>query len=153
MTEMLLTGPQSKQMNWWLQNFSAWLYLLFLSRKDKICNHQSCKYCWILSNYWPDFNEISWEPLVFSVMVGCFFSSPEPKAPRWAVSIPMTPASIVCRPSVHQHFQTSSSLKPLGQLNSNFIWRLLRMGEPKLVQMVLVTWPRWPPCPYMVKTL
>ena len=30
------------------------------------------------------------------------------------------------RQSVRQHFQTSSPLKPLGQLNSNFIWRLLR---------------------------
>ena len=57
------------------------------------------------------------------------------------------------RPSVCQHFQTSSPLKPLGQLNSNFIWRLLRMGERKFVQMFLGTWPRWPPCPYMVKTL
>ena len=59
------------------------------------------------------------------------------------------------RPSsvVRQHFQTSSPLKPLGQLNSNFIWRLLRMGEQKFVQMFLVMWPRWPPCPYMVKTL
>ena len=26
------------------------------------------------------------------------------------------------------------------------------MGEWKFVQMVLVTWPRWQPCPYMVKT-
>ena len=81
-----------------------------------------------------------------------FFSSPEPKAPRWAISIPVTPSSV--RPSsVRQHFQTSSPLKPLGQLNSNFIWRLLRMGEWKFVQMFLVTWPRWLPCPYMVKTL
>ena len=39
------------------------------------------------------------------------------------------------------------------QLNSYFIWRLLRIGERKFVQMVLVTWPRWPPRPYMVKTL
>ena len=84
------------------------------------------------------------------------FSSPEPKAPRWAISIPVTPASVVrpsVSPSVRQHFQTSSPLKPLGQLNSNFIWRLLRNGEPKFVQMFVVTWPRWPPCPYMVKTL
>ena len=58
------------------------------------------------------------------------------------------------RPSVvRQHFQTSSPLKLLGQLNSYFIWRLLRMGERKFDQMVLVTWPRWPPHPYMVKTL
>ena len=82
-----------------------------------------------------------------------FFSSPEPKAHWWANSIPVTPASVV-RPSVvRQHFQTSSPLKLLGQLNSYFIWRLLRMGERKFVRMVLVTWPRWPPRPYMVKTL
>ena len=27
------------------------------------------------------------------------------------------------------------------------------MGEQKFIQMVQVTWPRWPPCLYMVKTL
>ena len=54
--------------------------------------------------------------------------------------------------SICQHFQTSSLLKPLGQLNS-FIWRLLRIGEQKFVQMVLVTWPRLPPRQYMVITL
>ena len=43
------------------------------------------------------------------------------------------------RLSVRQHFQTSSPLKPLGQLNSNFIWRLLRTRERKFVQMVMVT--------------
>ena len=26
------------------------------------------------------------------------------------------------------------------------------MGEWKWVQLVYVTWPRWPPCPYVVKT-
>ena len=56
-------------------------------------------------------------------------------------------------PSVRQHFQTSSPLKPPGQLKANFIWRLLRTRERNFVQMVLVTWPRWPPRPYMVKTL
>ena len=56
----------------------------------------------------------------------------------FANSIPVTPLSV--RPSsVRQHFQTSSTLKPLGQLNSNFIWRLLRTRERKFVQMVLVT--------------
>ena len=34
------------------------------------------------------------------------------------------------RPSVRQYFQTSS-LKPLGQINSNFIWRLFRTREQK----------------------
>ena len=76
-----------------------------------------------------------------------FFFILEPNAHGWANRIPVTPSS-VC-----QHFQTSSPLKPLGQLNSNFIWRLLRMGEQKFVQMVLVTWPRLPPHPYMVITL
>ena len=52
-----------------------------------------------------------------------------------------------------QHFETSSPLKPLGQLKPNFMWSLLGMGERKFVQTVQVTWPRWPPCPYMVKTL
>ena len=68
----------------------------------------------------------------------------------WAYSIGM-----VRRPSyvVHQHFKTSSPLKPLGQLKPNFIWSLYGMGERKFVQMVQVTWPRWPPCPYMIKIL
>ena len=57
------------------------------------------------------------------------------------------------RPSVRQYFHTSSPQKPLGHLNSNFIWRLLKTREGKFVQMVLVTLPRWPPRPYMVKTL
>ena len=55
--------------------------------------------------------------------------------------------------SVCQHFQTSSPLKPLGRLKPNFICSLLGTGERKFVQTVLVTWPRWPPCPYMVKNL
>ena len=82
------------------------------------------------------------------------FSSPEQKAYGWANSIPVTPASVHRLWSdTHPQFQTSSPLKPLGQFNSNFIWRLLRTGELKFVHMVLVTWPRWPPGPYMVKTL
>ena len=54
---------------------------------------------------------------------------------------------------VYQHFQTFSPLKPLGRLKPNFMWSLLGMGERKFVQTVQVTWPRWPTCPYMVKTL
>ena len=33
------------------------------------------------------------------------------------------------------------------------MWILHGMEERKFDQMVQVTWPRWPPCPYMVKTL
>ena len=32
-----------------------------------------------------------------------------------------------------------------------FIWSRHGMGERKFVQTVLVTWTRWPPCPYMGK--
>ena len=45
-----------------------------------------------------------------------------------------------------------TSLKPLGQCCSNFMWSLLRLGEWKIAKMVAVNWPRWLPCPYMVKT-
>ena len=49
-------------------------------------------------------------------------------------------------------FKRLSSLKPLSQFCPNFIWSLLRVGERKIAKMVVVHWPRWPPCPYMVKT-
>ena len=105
----------------------------------------------------PEFFFISWftnpSTVIFRKGISkIIFSPPEPKAHGWANSIPVTPAS-VRRSSVRQHFQTYSPLKPLGQLNSNFIWRLLGTRNRKFVQMVLVTWPRWPPRPYMVKTL
>ena len=38
----------------------------------------------------------------------------------------------------------------LGRLKPNFMWSLLGMRERMLVQIVYVTRPRWPPCPYMV---
>ena len=40
-----------------------------------------------------------------------------------------------------------------GQLNSNFIWKLLRMRKRVFFQMILLLWPRWLPRPYRVKTL
>ena len=48
-------------------------------------------------------------------------------------------------------FQTTSSLKPLDQCCSNFMWSLLRLGERKIAKMIAVHWPRWPPYPYQVK--
>ena len=32
------------------------------------------------------------------------------------------------------------------------MWTLHGSGEQKSVQGIWVTWPRWPPCPYMIKT-
>ena len=53
---------------------------------------------------------------------------------------------------VHQLFQTTSPQKPLGQLKPNFLWSLHWSEKQQFLRMVTVTWPRWPPCPYMVKT-
>ena len=74
-----------------------------------------------------------------SIVKNHFISSPEPKAHWWAYRIGK-PLS-------------STLFKPLGRLKPNFILSRYEMGERKFVQMVLVTWPRWLPCPYMVKTL
>ena len=77
-----------------------------------------------------------------------FVSSPEPKAHGGAYCIPVTLASVRCPSSVRPQFQTSS-LKRLGQLNSNFILRLLRTQERSLFKW---SWshdqdgrhPQWP---------
>ena len=45
------------------------------------------------------------------------------------------------------------SQKQLGHLDPKLIWKLKGEWERKFIQMSWVTWPRWPPCPYMVKTL
>ena len=58
--------------------------------------------------------------------------------------------SAVRHSSVH-HFQRSSP-KPLSQSKPNFIWSLHGLGERKFVRGIWVTWPRWPPRPYMVET-
>ena len=46
-----------------------------------------------------------------------FFSSPEPKAPRWAISIPVTPASVVrpssVRPSTFSNIFSSETTGPI----------------------------------------
>ena len=64
----------------------------------------------------------------------------------------------ICMSPVHLNgkivweFQTTSPLKPLSQFCSNFIWSHLRVGKQKIAKIVGVSWPRWPPCPYMIKT-
>ena len=51
--------------------------------------------------------------------------------------------------SVVHTLLTSFPQKPLGQSKSNFAWSLHAIGERTFVQTVQVTWPRWPPCPYI----
>ena len=38
----------------------------------------------------------------------------------------------------------------MGHLNSNSIWKLFKIWERKFIQTVLVTWPSWLWCPFMV---
>ena len=54
---------------------------------------------------------------------------------------------------VHIKIQTGFSQKLLYRSESNFVWKLLCTRKWKSDDMILVTWPRWPPHPYMVKTL
>ena len=77
-----------------------------------------------------------------------FFSSPEPSDSH--VELIVYPCCSVRR----RHFQQFqiSPLKPLGQPKPNFLCSLPWKGERKFIYMVLVTWPRWPPCQYMVNT-
>ena len=44
------------------------------------------------------------------------------------------------------------SLKLLGQFLFNFIYCLQAKGQRKFTYVVQVIWPKWMPCPYMVKT-
>ena len=79
----------------------------------------------------------------------CIISSPEPKAHWWAYRIGRTPSSAVCHPHSLNIFFSETT----GPTEAKFHMESSQNGERKFVQMVLVTWPRLPPCPYMVKTL
>ena len=100
-----------------------------------------------------NFSDFSTAGFIFAVCnnrnLALFFSSPEPKAHGWANSIQVTQAS-VRRPSVH-NFKHLLWNHRANQTQISY-GDILRTREWKFVQMVLVTWPRWPPHPYMVKT-
>ena len=59
----------------------------------------------------------------------------------------------LARGRVHTKIQTGFSQKLLGHSELNFVWKLSGTRKWKFINLILVTWPRWPPCPYMVKTL
>ena len=52
---------------------------------------------------------------------------------------------------VHTKIQTGFSQKLLFRYEPNFVWKLSGTRKWKSEDMMLVTWPRWQPCPYMVK--
>ena len=87
--------------------------------------------------------------LLLIVIYVYVFSSPE-LCSGWAIVITFRPS---VRPSVHPlTFSDNFSSKAAEPILPNFIWSLLRVGERKIAKMVAVRWPRWPPCPYTVKT-
>ena len=55
---------------------------------------------------------------------------------RWAIVITPRPSSV--RLSVRSHFWTTSPLKSLGQISSNFMWSLVLKGDWKFVKLVTV---------------
>ena len=63
------------------------------------------------------------------------------------------PSIVICPSVIVNNVQTYSSLKQLAWWQPNFMWSLLGYGERNFVRGVWVTRPRFPPCPYMVKTL
>ena len=73
------------------------------------------------------------------------FSSPESKAYWWAYRIGRPLSSVV---NIFKHLLWSH------HANWSQISYGASMGRrKKFGQTAQVTWPRWPPCPYMVKTL
>ena len=80
--------------------------------------------------------------------------SPEPKAQWWWVYRIGRPLPSVCE-CVCVHMSTFSNIfsKTTGPIKVKFHMKPPSDGEQKFVQLVQDTWPRWSPCPYMVKTL
>ena len=60
--------------------------------------------------------------------------------------------SSVVRPAVRPLTFSNNFSSEASEPILHFIWSLLRVGERKIAKMVAVRRPRWPPCPYMVKT-
>ena len=63
----------------------------------------------------------------------------------------------ICMGPIHLYGKNVDSfkwppLKPLVQCCLNFMWSLLGAGQRKIGKMVMVHWPRWLPCPYIVET-
>ena len=76
------------------------------------------------------------------------FSSSEPKAYWWAYSISYSLSSVCGYICVLSTFSNIFLSKTTGPIEAKFHVKPSWDGG----SMVQVTWPIWPPCPYMVKT-
>ena len=71
---------------------------------------------------------------------------------HWLANRIGRPPSSVRTSAVRRPHSLNIFSKTTGPIKVKFQTELLWDGERKFVQKVLVTWPSWPPCPYMVKT-
>ena len=79
-----------------------------------------------------------------------FISSPEPEAHWWACIRRLSSVVVVRRP----HSSNIFSSETIGPIKVRFNMEPPWDGGTKVFSNhPQVTWPRWPPCPYMVKTL
>ena len=97
----------------------------------------------LIENFDSTRSEILFKSDFFSVKI-LIFSSPEPKAHWWAYCIGRPPLSSTL--FKHHHLRNHWANRSQISYGASMGW-----GNES-VQMVLVTWPRWPPCSYMVKT-
>ena len=93
---------------------------------------------------------------ILKIMKHLIFSSPEPLGSfgEFIYSIGRLCCPSVVRPSsstFFKHLLLRNCLANQSQISYGA--SMDGMGERKFVQTVQITWPRWPPRPYMVKTL
>ena len=82
-------------------------------------------------------NKPPYTPLLYS-KTGVYrgipiLSSPEPLGSQGELIVYPCSVVVVMVVVIDHTFQLSSSLKPLGQSNSNFMWIIVRKGEPKFI--------------------
>ena len=93
------------------------------------------------------------QPMYWQHELLLVFSSLEPEVHWWAYRIGRPLTSVVC---LSGHHLLSTLFKHLLLRNhwanrSQISYGVFMGWGNKSVQTVLVTWPWWPPCPYMVK--
>ena len=105
----------------------------------------------IMSQWFKTFKNVTLPDFKFYLGIVQVFSSPEPKAQWWAYRIgrPLS-SGCMCVCTCVNIFNISETTGPI---EAKFHMELPWDGGTKVVQTVLVTWPRWLPCPYMVKSL
>ena len=109
-----------------LRQGQIWYFRLFYRKKWKLLIFQN------ICSLWPETNWKNWTYVSIEGQ-GLFLT--------------------LAQGHLHTKFKTCFSQKALGQSKPNFLCKLSGTRKWKFIDMMLVTWPRWLPCPYMTKTL